>query len=126
MRISRFALCAALAAVLGFGSSGCQWFRDDAPPKSKQKQKAAKAKKPNSRKKRRDPADDMFFGIGKGAQAGSFANDNLNPREQQLLSEELREQDEDMRAIRSLHRDMDSSRSKRKEWVYGFKPLGDK
>ena len=122
MRIVGFALSAALASALGLASAGCQYFRDDAPPKKKQEQ----PKKRSSRKKRRDPADDMFFGVGKGAQAGDFTGDKLNGRERQLLSEERKEEEEDMRAMRELHRDMDSSRSKRKEWVYGFKPLGDK
>ena len=122
MRIPRFALCAALAAALGLSSAGCQYFRSDDPPKKKQE----KEKKQTGRKRRRDPADDMFLGVGKGAQAGSFTDDKLNSREQRLLSDELRQQDEDMRTIRARHREMDSSRSKRKEWVWGFKPLGDR
>ena len=122
MRIYRIALCAALAAVLGLSSAGCQWFRGDDQPKKKQEDE----KKQSARKRRRDPASDMFFGVGSGAQAGNFTNDKLNSREQELFSEGLKEQEEDMRAIRELHRDMGSSRSKRKEWVYGFKPLGDK
>ena len=122
MRIFGFALCAALAAAVGLSAAGCQHFRDDAPPKKKQEQ----PKKQSGRKKRRDPADDMFFGVGKGGQAGDFTSDKLNGREQQLYSERRREEEDDMRAMRELHRDMDSSRTKRKEWVYGFKPLGDK
>ena len=65
----------------------------------------------------------MFFGLG-GAKAESFSRYDLNSREQSLLDEELRRSDEEMEDLKRRRRNMDPNRSKRKEWVYGFKPLG--
>lgn len=121
MKLWRFSLFA--AALLLF-TVGCESFRDDDGAKSEQRS-AAKDKRSGrkSKKGKRDPRDDMFFGLG-GAKAESFSNDRLNEREQGLLREELDRQDEEMRDMRRMHRDLDSNRSKRQEWVYGFKPLG--
>ena len=113
----------AIAMLLAVFASGCESFRNGDDDSGKQEKKAAKNSK--RRKKRdRDPRDDMFFGVGKGAEAKSFSGDELDPRERQQLDEELRRQDDEMRDLRRRHRRMDSDRSKRKEWVYGFKPLG--
>jgi len=119
MKLVRIFAAFALAAVL---ASGCESFRDDDASGKKEK-KAAKTEK-RRKKRNRDPRDDMFLGIGKGAKAESFYSDSLDPREKSLVDEELRRQDEDIRELRRRHRQMDSGRSKRKEWVYGFKPLG--
>ena len=112
-------ICGALAMVLAL-TAGCQSDRDGGAGREEKKSSRKRAAK---KSRRRDPADDMFFGVGKGAKAESFANENLNRREQELLSEELRRQDDEMRSLRQVHREMDSGRDKRKEWVYGFKPL---
>ena len=111
------------AAALLLTAASCRSDRNGDPQREEKK---SSRKAPAKKSKRRDPADDMFLGVGKGAKAESFANDNLNRREQSLLSEEMRRQDDEMRDMRKLHREMDSGRSKRKEWVYGFKPLGSK
>ena len=118
--MKKILLIGGVLALLLTVAAGCQSDRPDgdAPAEKKSSAKAAK-KKP----RRRDPADDMFFGVGKGAKAESFSSDQLSPREQRLLSEELRRQDEEMSELRRRRREMDSGRSRRKEWVYGFKPL---
>ncbi len=112
-----FAVVAALAVL----TVGCESFRGD--DGKGDNGSAKKEKSARKRKGKRDPYNDMFFGLD-GAKAKSFANDDLSPREQSLLDEELRRQDDEMRGIKRMHRDMDSNRSKRKEWIYGFKPLG--
>jgi len=110
------------AAVLAVLTTGCESFRGD---DGKKENGSAKKKEdpPRRRKAKRDPYNDMFFGLD-GARAKGFSNDNLSSREQKLLDDELRRQDDEMRGMRQMHREMDSNRSKRKEWVYGFKPLG--
>lgn len=122
MKVPRFLMVA--AALLLF-TVGCESFRDDDGGKV-EKSSAATSKRSGRKKKnsgKRDPRDDMFFGLG-GAEARSFSSDSLSEREQGLLNDELKRQDEEMRDMRRMHRDLDSNRSKRKEWVYGFKPLG--
>jgi len=112
------------AAVLLF-AAGCESFRDGGDGSGKSEKSSAAQSKRSGRKSKgkRDPRDDMFFGLD-GAKAKSFSKDGLNEREQSLLDEELKRQDDEMRDLRRRHRSMDSNRSKRKEWVYGFKPLG--
>lgn len=111
----------AAAALLLAAATGCESFRNgDRPEKEKKSKKSARGNKRSSR----DPRDDMFFGIGTGAKAQGFSSNKLNSREKQLLDDEFKRQDEEMRDMRRLHREMDSDRSKRQEWVYGFKPLG--
>ena len=116
------------AVALAAFAAGCEAFRDDydadkAKTRAEEKRKNKKSAKKRRSKRDRDPRDDMFFGLG-GAKAESFAKEGLNPGEQKLLDEELRRQDDEMRDLRRMHREMDTGRSKRKEWVYGFKPLG--
>lgn len=110
------------AAILAVLATGCESFRgndgDKAEKSSAQKEKAARR-----RQSKRDPRDDMFFGLD-GAKAKGFHSDNLSRREQELVDGELRRQDDEMRDMRRMHRSLDRDRSKRKEWVYGFKPLG--
>ena len=125
MKIWRILTVAAARAVL---AAGCESFRDDydadkAKTRADERRKNKRSAKKGKSKRSRDPRDDMFFGLG-GAKAESFAKDKLNPGEQKLFEDELRRQDEEMRDLRRMHREMDSGRSKRKEWVYGFKPLG--
>ena len=113
------------AALLALAASGCESFRGDDGDGGAEKSAAKKEKSARRRrsKRDRDPRDDMFFGLD-GAKAKGFHSDNLSEREQSLLDEELRRQDDEMRDMRRMHRRMDRDRSKRKEWVYGFKPLG--
>jgi len=113
----KFLRVIAAAVVLTAFASGCESFKSGGSDKA---EKSEKAKKP---KRKRDPYNDMFFGLD-GAKAKGFSSDALNGRERSLLEEDMREQDEEMRELRRMHRDLDSNRSKRKEWVYGFKPLG--
>lgn len=118
----------AAAVALAAFVSGCESCRDDydadkAKTRSDERRKNRKSAKKRRSKRDRDPRDDMFFGLG-GAKAESFAKDDLTPGEQKLFDDELRRQDDEMRDLRRMHREMDSGRSKRKEWVYGFKPLG--
>ena len=124
MKIMRILPAAAMLAVL---ATGCESFRDGGEGSEKSEKRASgKRKKSAERRKSkrsRDPRDDMFFGAG-GAKAASFSRDGLSPREQSLLDEELRREDEEMKDLRRRRRNVDSDRSKRKEWVYGFKPLG--
>ena len=123
MKFWRILMAATAAAVL---ATGCESFRGDDDSGKTEKSAAAKKKKAERKgksKRKRDPRDDIFFGLD-GGKAKSFSNDNLSEREQNMLNEELKRQDEEMRDLRRRHRDMDSGRSKRKEWVYGFKPLG--
>ena len=110
------------AVMLAAFAAGCESFKSDDSGKTEKSRKTGKSG--NKSKRKRDPRDDMFFGLG-GAKAQSFSKDGLNERERSLLDEELREQDEDMRELRRQHRNLDSDRSKRKEWIYGFKPLGN-
>jgi hypothetical protein len=119
----RVLLIFAAAAAMAVLAVGCESFRgDDGKSNSGSAKKESPARKRKA-KRDRDPYNDMFFGLD-GAKAKGFSNDNLSPREQSLLDEELRRQDDEMRGLKRMHRDMDSNRSKRKEWVYGFKPLG--
>ena len=122
MRYARFLPVVAALMLFTFG---CESFRDGGDSAKAEKSSAERSRKSGRRKPRgkRDPRDDMFFGLD-GAKAKSFSNENLSDREQSLLDEELKRQDEEMRDMRRRHREMDSGRSKRKEWVYGFKPLG--
>ena len=124
MKTVRILTAAALLAVF---ATGCESFRDSGEDSGKSEKRASgKSKKSAERRKSkrsRDPRDDMFFGAG-GAKAESFSRDGLNAREQRLLDEELRREDEEMKDLRRRRRSVDPNRSKRKEWVYGFKPLG--
>ena len=117
----------AVAAVLAVFAAGCESFRDGNDGGGSEKRSSGRGKKSSGRRKSkrsRDPRDDMFFGVGSGGKAESFSRDSLSPREQSLLDEELRREDEEMKELRRRRRNMDPDRSKRKEWVYGFKPLG--
>lgn len=113
-----------VVAALLLGVSGCAWFENDPPPPKNSKKTAQERKEEEIRKARRarrDPVDDMFFGIGKKSKAPTFSTDGLNEREQSIVREELRRQDDEMKALRQSHRNFDTSRDKRREWVYGFK-----
>ena len=111
-------LTAAVAAALL--ATGCESFRKGG---DSEKPPAAGSRKSKA-KRRRDPRDDMFLGIGSGARAESFSRDGLSPQEQSLLDAELRREEDEMGDLRRRRRNMDPDRSKRKQWVYGFKPLG--
>ena len=112
------------AFVLAALVVGCESFRKgDDKPEMETSAKSKKSDEKRKAKRRRDPRDDMFFGLG-GAKAESFSRYDLNSREQSLLDEELRRSDEEMEDLKRRRRNMDPNRSKRKEWVYGFKPLG--
>ena len=124
MKNLRFLTVAAAVLLL---AAGCESFRDGGDNSGKSEKSSAAQSKRSGRKGKskgkRDPRDDMFFGLD-GAKAKSFSGDDLNERERSLLDDELKRQDDEMRDLRRRHRNMDSNRSKRKEWVYGFKPLG--
>ena len=122
MKLMRILTAAVMLAAL---AAGCESFRDggDKTEKKAASKKSKKSGEKRSSKRRRDPRDDMFFGLD-GAKAASFSRDDLPEREQSLLDEELRRQDEEMKDLKRWRRTMDPNRSKRKEWVYGFKPLG--
>lgn len=127
MKFLRIVMASAAIVML---AAGCESLRDGDPEKkgkTAKKEKTEKKRRSDRKRKRdRDPVNDMFFGLD-GAKAEGFHSDNLSRREQSLLDEELQRQDEEMRDMKRMHREMDSGRSKRKEWVYGFKPLfGDK
>ena len=120
MKALRFLMVAAAAMLF---AAGCESFKDDGGSDKAEKRSAAQRGRKKRSKGKRDPRDDMFFGFG-GAEAKSFSGDGLNERERSLLDDELKRQDEEMRDMRRRHRKLDSGRSGRKEWVYGFKPLG--
>lgn len=121
-----------LAAVLTAFAAGCESFREDRKrsddsderPAAGRRERDGERRDRRRGKRRRDPSDDMFFGIGSGEKRQSFSHDALSPAEQRLLDEELRRQDADTREWRRQRGRVDSGRSKRREWVYGFKPLG--
>ena len=123
--MTRFLRVMMIAAATAILAAGCESFRDDDPAKAEKKEKKPKADRKRRSKRDRDPRNDMFFGLD-GAKAKGFHSDNLNKREQSLLDEELKRQDEEMRDLKRMHREMDSGRTKRREWVYGFKPPFDK
>ena len=121
-----------LAAVLTAFAAGCEAFREDRDkpdgsdgrPAARGRGRDGDRRGRRGGKRRRDPRDDMFFGIGSGERQESFSRGALSPAEQRLLDEELRRQDADMRELR--RRRGGSGRSTRREWVYGFKPpFGD-
>ena len=112
----------AAAALLLAAATGCESFRNGDRPEKEKKSKTSGRK---DKRSRRDPRDDMFFGVGTGAKAQGFSSNRLDSREKKMLDSELKRQDEEMRDMRRLHREMNNDRSKRQEWVYGFKRLGN-
>ena len=118
-----FSWCAVSALLLLM--SGCARF-EEPPPKHEERSASVKrreSKEPKAREnRRRDPVDDMFFGVGKRAEAPSFATEGLNEEERSIVDGELRRQNDEMKALRRKHRDFDSARDKRQEWIYGFRP----
>jgi len=113
-----FLLFAALSGALLL--TGCATRDDDAPPPPS----AKKSKKPAKRsgKDRRDPVDDMFFGLSKRNDTPDFSASELNRRERGALKESRKWQDEEMRDIRRSHDRFNEERKTRKRWVYGLKP----
>lgn len=115
-----FSLC--VVAALLSGVFGCAQLDDDPPKGGKNKSAAVRRSDSGARKKRRDPVDDMFLGVGKRAEAPTFA-EGLDPDEKEMLEKELRRQDDEMKELRRRHRDsFDSARDKRQEWVFGVSP----
>ena len=113
----RFLLFAALSGALLL--TGCTTRDDDGPPPPPS---AKKSKKPAKRSGRRDPVDDMFFGLSKRSDTPDFSASELNKRERDALKESRKWQDEEMRDIRRSHDRFDEERKARKRWVYGLKP----
>ena len=113
--------CWCVLAALVLLAGGCAWF-EEPPPNGKKAAAETRGKDNKSRRSRRDPVDDMFFGIGKRNEAPTFATGGLNEDERAMVEKNLRRQDEDMKALRKGHRKFDEERDKRQEWVYGFKP----
>jgi len=115
-------ICA--VGVMLLANSGCTSSHDDPPPEHSRrgsKETTGRKTKSSKEKKRRDPMNDMFFGIGKGAETPNFSNDSLSRKEQSIVREELRRQDDEMDLLRQRHRNYDSDRRKRQQWVYGVK-----
>ena len=120
----RFYLIAMLSGVLLL--TGCTTRDDDGappPPSAKKSKKPAK----RSGKNRRDPVDDMFFGLSKREEIPDFAADEqLNKRERNILKDSRKWQDDEMRELRRRHDRFDEERKNRKRWVYGLKPKDEK
>lgn len=110
---------AALTAA-GLLLSGCTTDDDDYRPR--QSVKKSGKKKPKRSGKRRDPVDDMFFGLSKKSDTPDFSANELNERERDALKESRKWQDDEMRGLRRSHDRFDEERKERKRWVYGFKP----
>ena len=115
----RFLLFAALSGALLL--TGCTTRDDDVPPPPPSAKKSKKTAK-RSGKNRRDPVDDMFFGLSKKSDTPDFAASELNQRERNALKDSRKWQDEEMRDIRRSHDRFDEQRKERKRWVYGLKP----
>ena len=113
----RFLLFAALSGALLL--TGCATRDDDGPPPPKS---AQKSKKPAKRSGRRDPVDDMFFGLSKKNDTPDFSASELNRRERSALKDSRKWQDDEMRSLRRSHDRFDEERKERKRWVYGVKP----
>ena len=112
----RFFLVPALMGTLLL--TGCTTKNDDGPPPPPS---AKKSKKPAKRSGRRDPVDDMFFGLSKKNDTPDFSESELNKRERDALRESRKWQDEEMRELRRSHDRFDEERKTRKRWVYGLK-----
>ncbi len=115
----RFLVASALLGALLL--AGCTTRDDDGPPPPRG-QNAKKGKKSAKRSGRRDPVDDMFFGLSKKNDMPDFSESELNKRERSALKESRKWQDEEMRELRSRHDRFDEERKARKRWVYGLKP----
>lgn len=117
----RFYLAAGLGALL---LAGCATRDDDdaPPPPREQSAKKSKKKPQRSDKGRRDPVDDMFFGLSKKNNTPDFAAQELNKRERDAIKESRKWQNEEMRELRSRHDRFNEERKARKRWVYGLKP----
>ncbi len=122
----------AFAAALLLTAAGCSWFEADPPePQVRLEDRERKAQETpppvktdkGERLQRRDPANDMFLGVGRKAETPVFSSESLDAEEQNLVRDELRRQDEEMEALRRRRREYDAGRSERQEWVYGFKPF---
>ena len=111
------------AAVMAAGLllSGCTTQDDDYRPRQSVKKSGKKAAK-RSGKSRRDPVEDMFFGLSKKSDTPDFAASELNSRERDALKESRKWQDDEMRSLRRSHDRFNEERKERKRWVYGFKP----
>ena len=120
MKIRFFIAFALLGTLL---LTGCTTTDDDGAPPPRG-ESAKKSKKPAKRsgKKRRDPVDDMFFGLSKKDDTPDFSASELNKRERGALKESRKWQDEEMREIRRGHDRFNEERKARKRWVYGLKP----
>ena len=103
--------------------TGCSELEEEPPPSRRQRAAAESlGPKPQAKKDktRRDPLDDMFFGIGKRNDTPRFSSEGLNSDERSMVDAELRRQDDDMKALKKRHQSFDEDRKKRKEWVYGL------
>ena len=118
MKIRFFILASALSGALLL--TGCTTRDDDGAPPPRG-ENAKKGRKP-AKRSRRDPVEDMFFGLGKRDDTPDFAASDLDQRERSALKESRKWQDEEMRELRSRHDGFNEERRKRKRWVYGLKP----
>lgn len=116
--MKRFLLgCSALALL---AAAGCAWF-EEMTSKHEDKTAAERRERKKTSRTRRDPVNDMFLGVGKRAETPSFVTGGLNDTERSVVEDEMRRQDDDIKAMRRYHRNFDSERGKRREWVYSFK-----
>ena len=116
MKQMRYIFAWLIAALL---LTGCATRDDDGPPPPPSEKKS---KKPAKRSGRRDPVDDMFFGLSKKNNTPDFSESELNKRERSALKESRKWQDDEMRSLRRSHDRFDEERKERKRWVYGVKP----
>ena len=116
----RFLLLTALAGTLLL--TGCTTQKDDGPPPPRGQKDRNNKKKPPKRSGRRDPVDDMFFGLSKKDDTPDFSASDLSKRERKTIRESRKWQDDEMRELRSRHDRFDEDRKARKRWVYGLKP----
>lgn len=114
----RFLLASALSGALLL--TGCTTRDDDGAPPPRG-ERAKRGKKP-TKSSRRDPVDDMFFGLSKRDDTQDFAASDLDRRERDALRNSRKWQDDEMRELRSRHSGFNEERRKRKRWVYGLKP----
>ena len=119
--IARRWAIAIMAGLLLLGS-GCRSDDDyPPPPRGKSAAKSGKRTSGKNRKSRRDPVDDMFFGVGKKANTPDVAADGLSDEQRDIVKKNRKWQDDEMSELRSRHDRFNEERKARKRWVYSLK-----
>lgn len=120
--IARRLTIAIMAGLLLLGS-GCRSDDDyPPPPRGKSAAKSGKRASGKNKKSRRDPVDDMFFGLGKKADTPDFAADGLSDEQRDIVKKNRKWQEDEMSELRSRHDRFNEERKSRKRWVFGLKP----